>query len=55
MTSGYVAIGDVRNIAETLYQEDYVGARMNSLGFVPLVGDGGQSLKADISLHEDLV
>ncbi|NMB79432.1 MAG: hypothetical protein GYA23_10115 [Methanomicrobiales archaeon] len=46
MTSGYVGYGDVRDTAEALYQKDTIGASLNALGVLPLVGDGGKSVKS---------
>jgi hypothetical protein len=45
MTSGYFGYGDVRDTTEALYQHDTIGASLNALGVVPLLGDGGKSVK----------
>ncbi|MFA4825377.1 MAG: hypothetical protein WC593_09505 [Methanoregula sp.] len=39
MASGYFAVGDVRDIAETIYQGDGTGTALNAVAFAPAVGD----------------
>jgi len=46
MTSGYGGLGDVRDTAEALYRHDTIGASLNAIGIVPLLGDSEKSLNA---------
>ena len=39
MASGYFVAGDVRDIAETIYQGDGTGTALNAVAFAPAVGD----------------
>ena len=45
MASGFVVVGDVRDIGETLYQGDGTGTALNTLAFAPYVGDSTKTIK----------
>ena len=45
MASGYVVVGDIRDIGETIYQGDGTGTALNALAFAPYVGDATKTVK----------